>query len=285
MTTLHLHPHFSPSLIIAFFLLFLRSSSALGRFYSGSFSFTFLDAPARFAVPLDRTWICGSLHVADPIQACSELRKPSNGSVVSSASKLRFVLIVRGTCSFEEKVRNAQNSGFQAALIYNDREMTSLYSMVGDATDINIHAVFISRTAGETLKRFSKEDSECCINSAYDETSGTVLVISFVSLLVILSVFGTFLFVRNCHLLRRGAQNNRPMSVKRQSVEMLPCFVYKFNEGNDKACSICLEEYRDGETVRILPCKHEFHAECVDPWLTKWGTFCPVCKHEVAQVE
>uniref|UniRef100_A0A453AFP5 Zinc finger RING-H2-type domain-containing protein n=1 Tax=Aegilops tauschii subsp. strangulata TaxID=200361 RepID=A0A453AFP5_AEGTS len=25
----------------------------------------------------------------------------------------------------------------------------------------------------------------------------------------------------------------------------------------------------------------KFHVECIDPWLTKWGTFCPVCKLEV----
>lgn len=25
----------------------------------------------------------------------------------------------------------------------------------------------------------------------------------------------------------------------------------------------------------------EFHSSCVDSWLTKWGTFCPVCKFDM----
>ena len=38
------------------------------------------------------------------------------------------MLISRGTCSFEEKVRNAQDAGFQAAIIYDDLDKGNLYS-------------------------------------------------------------------------------------------------------------------------------------------------------------
>ncbi|KAK2993170.1 hypothetical protein RJ640_015357, partial [Escallonia rubra] len=42
-------------------------------------------------------------------------------------------------------------------------------------------------------------------------------------------------------------------------------------------CSICLEQVNRGEIVRSLPCLHQFHANCIDPWLRQQGT-CPVCK-------
>ncbi|XP_026412015.1 E3 ubiquitin-protein ligase SDIR1-like [Papaver somniferum] len=42
-------------------------------------------------------------------------------------------------------------------------------------------------------------------------------------------------------------------------------------------CSVCLEQVDVGEIVRSLPCLHQFHANCIDPWLRQQGT-CPVCK-------
>ncbi|KAL5569053.1 hypothetical protein UlMin_025628 [Ulmus minor] len=46
---------------------------------------------------------------------------------------------------------------------------------------------------------------------------------------------------------------------------------------DDLICSVCLEQVNMGELVRSLPCLHQFHASCIDPWLRQQGT-CPVCK-------
>lgn len=44
------------------------------------------------------------------------------------------------------------------------------------------------------------------------------------------------------------------------------------------SCSICLSNYEETDTVRILPeCKHFFHVKCVDPWL-KLNSTCPICR-------
>ncbi|KAI9081829.1 hypothetical protein K1719_036091 [Acacia pycnantha] len=54
-------------------------------------------------------------------------------------------------------------------------------------------------------------------------------------------------------------------------------------EGNVKGseeeltCSICLEQVKRGELVRSLPCLHQFHMNCIDPWLRQQAK-CPVCK-------
>ena len=45
-----------------------------------------------------------------------------------------------------------------------------------------------------------------------------------------------------------------------------------------QTCSVCLERYEEGETVRTIPCFHTFHVKCIDPWLAEKAE-CPVCKH------
>lgn len=47
-------------------------------------------------------------------------------------------------------------------------------------------------------------------------------------------------------------------------------------EGTD--CSVCLTEFQDDETLRLLPkCNHAFHIPCIDTWLRSHTT-CPLCR-------
>ncbi|CAO2150471.1 unnamed protein product [Urochloa humidicola] len=52
----------------------------------------------------------------------------------------------------------------------------------------------------------------------------------------------------------------------------------------DGTCSVCLGELaEDGEALKMLmPCKHYFHAACVDQWLRKRAT-CPICRAPTAK--
>lgn len=48
----------------------------------------------------------------------------------------------------------------------------------------------------------------------------------------------------------------------------------------DDQCPICLLEFETGDDLRVLPCQgqHKFHQVCVDPWLLKVSTSCPLCR-------
>ncbi|KAJ1656253.1 Ubiquitin-conjugating enzyme E2 T, partial [Dispira simplex] len=48
-------------------------------------------------------------------------------------------------------------------------------------------------------------------------------------------------------------------------------------------CPICLCEFQVGEQVRVLPCHHPFHCECIDPWLLYVSTVCPMCKSNMSE--
>ena len=58
----------------------------------------------------------------------------------------------------------------------------------------------------------------------------------------------------------------------------------KLYTGRQIECVVCLEEYIDGESkVMSLPCGHEFHVDCITPWLVTRRRTCPICKGDVVR--
>lgn len=226
-----------------------------------SLSTSFSETPARFSAGFNSSGICGALHVADPLDACSSLL--NNGFQFDDPAALKFALIVRGNCTFQDKIRNAQEGGFHAAIVYDDQDQRNLIS------------------TGETLKKHAQgEDSECCIITSLGETAWNVLIISFISLLVIASVPATFFFT---HIYWRNQRRSSNLGGGKL-VELLPCLTFSAAQISGymgDTCAICLESYHDGENLKVLPCQHKFHANCVGSWLTKWNTLCPVCKYDL----
>ncbi|GAV61296.1 zf-RING_2 domain-containing protein [Cephalotus follicularis] len=55
------------------------------------------------------------------------------------------------------------------------------------------------------------------------------------------------------------------------------CCIINGAEHEEEPCSICREEYNDGEELGTLDCGHDFHADCVKQWLTH-KNLCPICK-------
>lgn len=48
-----------------------------------------------------------------------------------------------------------------------------------------------------------------------------------------------------------------------------------------QTCPICIVDFEEGDDIRVLPCdgKHCFHQQCVDPWLLRLSSSCPICRH------
>ncbi|KAG8497618.1 hypothetical protein CXB51_008806 [Gossypium anomalum] len=233
------------------------------------------DLPAKFAIG-NNTGVCGALEVADPLDACSPLRNVFGSN---QSDSIRLALIIRGDCSFEEKIRNAQNKGFSAAIVYDDKYSNNLVYMMVNPKGIKVLAVFVSKSAGEFLKDHAKgENGECCIYPPLNGKAWTVFAICFLSLVVI-AAFLVIAFVAP-RSLSNWQRRNLVRSVDSKMVDALPRFVFGSARSSiaGETCAICLEDYNDGELLKVLPCQHDFHSSCVESWLTKWGTFCPVCK-------
>lgn len=56
--------------------------------------------------------------------------------------------------------------------------------------------------------------------------------------------------------------------------------VEELGDGNNAedglACSVCTDDFVRGQSVRVLPCNHKFHPECIDPWLLNVSGTCPL---------
>ncbi|XP_061403496.1 E3 ubiquitin-protein ligase RNFT1-like isoform X2 [Lethenteron reissneri] len=51
----------------------------------------------------------------------------------------------------------------------------------------------------------------------------------------------------------------------------------------DTECVVCLSDIETRQSLRVLPCSHEFHATCVDEWL-KINPTCPICRADASEI-
>ncbi|GAB2260300.1 hypothetical protein Droror1_Dr00011155 [Drosera rotundifolia] len=67
-------------------------------------------------------------------------------------------------------------------------------------------------------------------------------------------------------------------------VESFPMVVYSKKSKAGMECAVCLSEFGDGETLRMLPkCNHAFHPDCIGGWLVSHST-CPVCRADLTKL-
>ncbi|OWR52220.1 RING finger protein 13 [Danaus plexippus plexippus] len=76
----------------------------------------FLDVPASFGPEVPADGLRGYLVAGEPRDGCSVLEKPP---LDENFTGKWVVLIARYNCSFEVKIRNAQEAGFDCAIVHN----------------------------------------------------------------------------------------------------------------------------------------------------------------------
>ena len=52
------------------------------------------------------------------------------------------------------------------------------------------------------------------------------------------------------------------------------------NKFLEEKCIICQFDFKELETIIILPCNHCFHFDCIKPWIIK-EHYCPLCKKDI----
>lgn len=73
---------------------------------------------------------------------------------------------------------------------------------------------------------------------------------------------------------------------KKHTIESLTTKKYTVEDANknndDNECSICTEPYHIDDILTVLPCKHQYHQQCIEQWLGI-NAVCPLCRYNINQ--
>jgi hypothetical protein len=254
---------------------------------------------AFFGPDLEDATVTGKLvQLEDPLACSPNQYTDLNGSIA---------LIQRGSCHFAAKAMSAQLSNAGGVIIFNNAG-DSLMAMSEDQPyPIAIPSIFIGETDGSTLRNrlLSRLPVVVSLNTTgqvnphgidplnSDITRYLFMAISIMWCLILICYIASY--IQKCCKVEERVRDFRRLETKtfyrplsetdtsEGQVEQDTTSGLASSDAHSSAfdidsCVICLEDFENGDEVKVLPCGHEFHRDCIQPWLLKKSSLCPICK-------
>ncbi|XP_065886649.1 uncharacterized protein [Dysidea avara] len=223
----------------------------------------------------------------DPGCACETLERPYNDSTISWAGVIKYSK--HNDCTIKHKVSRAYKAGYRIAILVESNDCPPHDPNNSSVIDLsNIPIIITTSSLGNDILHYSVPSSDyeyaarVLIEAVYIDFAllwivfGVTVAITITSTICCFCVFFVF---------RGIASKFRRQGLSRWSLRKLPQRKYQKGKEAFETCAICLEEFDNGDTIRVLPCSHIYHSKCVDEWLMKWNRVCPICKRVILRNE
>lgn len=215
----------------------------------------------------------------------------------ASASEPWVALVSRGVCADQKKVENALAQNASGVLIYSKEGDAHLQKIaLSSFSQKKGVVVFLGHAQGEELARMVDNGTKVHVSitrgqdvkyriTNINRTSVLFVSVSFIILMVISLAWLIFYYIQRFRYHHAKDRLARHLcNAAKKALSKIPLKNLKSGDNevtaDSECCAICIEPYQISETVRTLPCKHQFHKCCVDPWLLEHRT-CPMCKMDI----
>ncbi|KAJ8403848.1 hypothetical protein AAFF_G00347160 [Aldrovandia affinis] len=242
----------------------------------------------------------GMLMQAHPLSLCNSSDDELQDSIFVSIVKLESPERQMPSClPLLQKARVALERGAQAVIF----DVTDDVTAADQLWDVNIlphPVVLVQARSAEVLMSLVNKNEEALVQievvTELHKWPQHDLGILLIVVLAVMAVAMVFAFRFRCRSKRMWLQDSvhtqtaraiSRLETRRYSARGRPGIQRPRGDVGaaggpscSPACAICLEDFLEGQDLRIVPCAHEFHKECVDPWLLQHRT-CPLCMHNI----
>ncbi|KAJ9147553.1 hypothetical protein P3X46_029703 [Hevea brasiliensis] len=78
-----------------------------------------------------------------------------------------------------------------------------------------------------------------------------------------------------------------PIPASKSSIDGLTRLMFRIGIigiQDSKNCTVCMEDFEDGDDLIQMPCSHLYHEDCIVKWLMS-SHLCPLCRHQMPTIQ